>query len=84
MKRTNISLEEWQHTYLKQRARQEDTSMSAIIREMVEQYAEERGESTQSDPIHDVIGSGNSGEGDIARDHDRHIYRDDTNDRASE
>lgn len=79
MKRTNISLEEWQHEYLKERARREEKSMSALIREIVEQYAKKERQAGEDDAIHDIVGMASSSGGEVAREHDQYLYEGERN-----
>ena len=74
MKQTNISLEERQYQRVKDLAEREGKSISQIIRELIEESFQLKGEERKEDPIFDVIGMGH-GEGElVSRDHDEVLY----------
>ncbi|MGH2467133.1 MAG: CopG family transcriptional regulator [Candidatus Limnocylindrales bacterium] len=76
MERTQISLEAEQADRLRRLARQQGTSMAHLIREAVEQvYGPDAEGSTEAAwaRARRAIGSGHSGRGDVAREHDRYL-----------
>jgi len=76
--RAQVLLEPWQHDYLKAEAQRMGTSISKLLRDVINQWAEARVQkSAAHDPIMDIIGIGAGDGSGVARDHDRHLYRED-------
>jgi predicted DNA-binding protein len=75
MKQTNINLEEWQYQRLKELAAKEKKSLSQLFRELVEERFELEEEELEEDPIFSVVGLGKGDGSNIARQHDKAIYR---------
>jgi predicted DNA-binding protein len=76
VERTQISLEKEQAERLRRLAHERGVSMSHLIREAVDRaYGPDGEESMESkwERARSAIGSFRSGEGDIARDHDRYL-----------
>ena len=73
MHRTQISLEQEQHRLLGIEARRRGISLSALIRNLVDEYFNADRRPVQ-DPLEAVIGIG-AGTGDpVGRDHNRYLY----------
>lgn len=76
MHRTQISLEPEQHHRLGEEARRMGISMSALIRQLVDEYFDAR-PSPKDDPLESIIGIG-SGTGEpVGLMHDRYLYEGD-------
>lgn len=75
MKQTNINLEEWQYQRLKELARKEKKSLSQLFRELVQERFELEEEELEEDPLFSVVGLGKGDGANIAREHDKAIYR---------
>lgn len=73
MLRTQISLTEEQHSRLRNLAAQKQTSMSALIREMVDQRLAHLSTGDPGERARLAIGAFRSGAGDIARNHDDYL-----------
>lgn len=76
MERTQISLETEQADRLRRLAQEQGVSMAHLIREAVERvYGPEAAGSSEAAwaRARKAIGSGHSGRGDVARDHDRYL-----------
>jgi hypothetical protein len=57
MKRVQIILEEWQHEWLAEESKRQQTSMSALLREMLTQAIERRrSEGWADDPLWGIVG----------------------------
>ncbi len=77
MHRTQISLEHEQYRLLGAEARRKGISLSALIRNLVEEYFGSEKPSEQ-DPLEAVIGIGSGTGGSVGREHNRYLYgRDD-------
>jgi predicted CopG family antitoxin len=75
MRQTNISLEEWQYQKLRELAEKEGKSISGLIRELIKEKFKLAEDEIENDPIFEIIGMG-KGEGtDVAREHDKLLYR---------
>ena len=57
MKRTQVSLEAWQHKFLSGLARKRGTSISALIREWIDEKAAALKTSGSRDSLCDMVGS---------------------------
>ncbi len=73
MIRTQISLTETQAHKLRVLAARRDTSMSALIREAVDDILEPASATDPAARARSAIGAFRSGRDDISRDHDRHL-----------
>lgn len=79
MKRAQIILEEWQHTWLAEEAGRQSVSMSALLRQLLTEAIERR--QTQSwadDPLWGIIGLGEGPDDGITSENlDQFLYRTD-------
>lgn len=73
MHRTRIQLEEHQYRHLSNRAGKSGKSLSARVREMMEEQMQARPD--PDDPLWDIAGMAEGGDAPVAREHDRHLYR---------
>lgn len=72
--RTQISLDDWQYQTLLDLSRKTKKSLSALIREMInEKFAPKPGV-PENDPVYSIVGIGGSGQKSTARDHDAVLY----------
>ena len=72
MHRTQIQLEERQYRFLKARAKHKGKSLSALIRELVDEEMHQ--ETAGNDPLLDILGMAEGPKGATARQHDRYLY----------
>ncbi len=72
MYRTQILLEEHQYLFLQSHAQRHGKSLSALLREMVD----ERIRAQALDPLWDIVGMAEGEPKPIAREHDRYLYGD--------
>lgn len=75
MRQTNVNLEEWQYQQLKELAAKEKKSLSQLFRELVQERFELEEEEVEKDPLFSIIGLGKGDGTNIAREHDKVIYR---------
>lgn len=74
MYRTQILLEQVQHHFLADEARRQGKSISALLRQLVDEYIESRRQlPLDRDPLWDMIGIAHGGPGKISEDHDRYL-----------
>lgn len=73
--RTQISLEDWQYEFLKEKAKKEKTSISSVIRNLVTEKTKLR--HIKKDPIFSLVGIAKGNGTSIARTHDKHLYKKD-------
>lgn len=74
MHRTQIQLEERQYRFLKTRAKLNQSSMSALLREMIEEHILKARVGT--DPLLELVGMAEGPDDSSARDHDKILYGD--------
>ncbi len=75
MHRTQIQLEERQYRYLKAKARRSGKSISALLRELVDEQI--RGQDRDgNDPLLEIVGMAEGPADSTARHHDDHLYGD--------
>lgn len=73
MHRTQISLEQEQYQLLGAEARRKGISLSALIRNLVDEYfGSDR--APEQDPLEAVIGIGSGTGGSVGREHNRYLY----------
>lgn len=72
MHRTQIQLEERQYRYLSNRAGKSGKSLSAQIREMIEEQMQARPD--PDDPLWDIVGMAEGDDAPVAREHDKYLY----------
>ncbi len=76
--RTQILLEDWQYEALRMRAEREQRSLSAVVRELLDQALRQpAGLSQTGNPLKKIEGIGEAA-GNYGRDHDASLYGDDT------
>ncbi len=75
MHRTQIQLEERQYRYLKAKARRSGKSISALLRELVDEQIREQ-DRDGVDPLLEIVGMAEGSAGSTARHHDDHLYGD--------
>ncbi len=73
MHRTQIQLEERQYRYLKARARRSGKSISALLREFVDDQIRTQ-EKRGNDPLLEIIGMAEGSADATARHHDDYLY----------
>jgi hypothetical protein len=83
MVRAQIILDDWQHEWLSEQARQHSTSMSALVRELLTEAIERRQiGSPEEDPLWGIIGIGAGPDDGISSENlDEFLYRSDWHDR---
>jgi len=75
MRRTQILLEPRQYYFVRDEAKLRNTSLSALIRQWIDQRMElAQPENLDNDPFWELAGI-ISDDPDVARDHDKYIYR---------
>jgi len=74
MRRTQLILREEQHSYLADEAERRGTSISALLRELIDEHlrAERKGASGE-DPLWEMVGIGHGGPGKVSEEHDAHL-----------
>ncbi|MGV6816903.1 MAG: ribbon-helix-helix protein, CopG family [Thiotrichales bacterium] len=73
MHRTQIQLEERQYRYLKAKARRSNKSISALLRELVNDQIREQ-EKRGDEPLLEIVGMAEGPAGSTARRHDDYLY----------
>ncbi len=76
-KRTQVYFPENLYRKVQQRAKQDSKSSAEVIREAVVEYLEKKKEREidwENDPIFKLAGIGQSGLGDLAKNHDAYLY----------
>ncbi len=74
MVRTQILLDEVQHHFLADEARRQGKSISALLRQLVDEYIESQHQlPLDRDPLWDMIGIAHGGPDKISEDHDRYL-----------
>jgi hypothetical protein len=70
-RRVQILLTPLQYQYLQERAKRQDSNISAIVRELVQAEMEERRQTTEDDPFWKVVGmvAGDNPDASIEHDH---------------
>lgn len=79
MRRTQITLEAWQHQWLTEEAQRQGVSMSALLRQLLTEAFERRqAESWEDDPLWGIIGIGEGPDDGITSENlDQALYRTD-------
>lgn len=72
MHRTQIQIEERQYRFLRDMARRNGTSISAVLRELIDHRIQ--AQPREDDPLQGIIGMADGPQGDTARKHDRFLY----------
>ncbi len=72
MVRTQISLTEHQHAFLKEAALREGVSLSELVRQAVDELIVDRSQSS-SDAARALIGALSCGDADVSVNHDRYL-----------
>jgi hypothetical protein len=72
--RTQVLLTPSQHRYLKGRAEREGSSLSALVRGLIETEMESRRQAVQDDPFWEIVGMVAGGDPDAGIEHDHYIY----------
>lgn len=72
--RTQILLEEHQYRMLLDLSRKTRRSISAIIRDLVEEKLSRRPSRLKSDPLFGIVGMGEGDGASVAREHDEALY----------
>jgi len=72
MHRTQIQLEERQYRYLAACSSKTGKSLSAQIRELIEEQMQARPD--PNDPLWDIVGMEEGDDAPIAREHDKYLY----------
>lgn len=76
LRRTQIYLEEDVLVSLRRRAEKEGTTLAALVREALSLYMfDSKKANWDGDPIQRIAGLGRSKRGDLAKNHDRYLYR---------
>jgi hypothetical protein len=74
MHRSQIMLEEEQYRFLADEARRKGKSISALLREWIDQRIQARHRlPLEHDPLWDMVGIAHGGPGRISEDHDRYL-----------
>jgi Arc/MetJ-type ribon-helix-helix transcriptional regulator len=80
MKKINLYLTNFQHQELKNKAHNDDVSMSELVREAIDEYLTSKKRSYDFDPHEDsffkAIGTMRSEETDLSVNHDKYLYED--------
>jgi hypothetical protein len=74
MHRTQISLEKWQYQMLMELSRATRKSLSAIVRELVDEKLTLTVSSRKKDSLHGIVGMSSGDGASVAREHDEHLY----------
>ena len=72
MHRTQISIPEHQYRFLVDEAKRRNRSISALLREWIDQQMRAR-QSLEDDPLWDMVGIGKGGQDDVGEEHDRYL-----------
>jgi hypothetical protein len=72
--RTQISLEDHQYRMLLDLSRKTRRSISAIIRDLVEEKLSKKPADLKSDPLFGIVGMGEGDGTSVAREHDEVLY----------
>jgi len=72
--RTQVLLEDWHYTYLKNAAERDGKSLSEILREILSEYVKEGGSARKR--LEEIAGIGTDEEA-SGREHDRWLYQKD-------
>lgn len=73
MTRSQILLEPWQHKYLAEVARKNGKSVSAVIRQWVDEKASARA-TGRGDPLFGLVGIVADAASDVSENHDAYLY----------
>jgi len=77
MKRAQMYFPEDMLLELKKQAKQKKTTISDIVRKAIADLVrQEQGKNWESDSLWNMVGAGQSAEGDLAENHDRYLYGD--------
>jgi len=72
--RTQISLEDWQYQMLLDLSRKTRKSLSAIIRDLIEEKFTSKSSAVKSDPVFGIVGLASGDGAAVAREHDEYLY----------
>jgi hypothetical protein len=72
--RTQISLEKWQYQMLLELSRTTRKSLSAIVRDLVEEKFTKTASSRKKDSLYGIVGLSSGDGASVAREHDDHLY----------
>lgn len=72
--RTQISLEKWQYQMLLELSRTTRKSLSAIVRDLVEEKLTKPVLSRKKDSLYGIVGMSSGDGASVAREHDEHLY----------
>ena len=75
MTRTQILLEENQYRWLADQARRHKTSLSQILRQMIETHRLSQLRRRHDDPLFRLIGLGKDRARDVSEHHDKYLYQ---------
>ncbi|MBI5624536.1 MAG: hypothetical protein HY924_12220 [Elusimicrobia bacterium] len=74
MTRTQILIETWQHRFLAGLAHKRGLSLSALIREWIDEKAAAVKDAGKQDPLYDIVGMVEDGAPDVSDDPDSYLY----------
>jgi len=72
--RTQVSLERWQYQMLLDLSRTTRKSLSAIVRDLVEEKLTKTVSSRKKDSLHGILGLSSGDGASVAREHDDYLY----------
>jgi hypothetical protein len=74
MHRTQISLEKWQYQMLMELSRTTRKSLSAIVRDLVDEKLTKTSSYRKKDSLHGIVGLSSRDGASVAREHDDYLY----------
>ena len=74
MKRTQISLSEREHEFLRREARRRHMSMAALVRELIQDRMAADRRIPADHPFRDIIGLGHGDGSPVSEKHDEYLY----------
>jgi hypothetical protein len=72
--RTQISLEKWQYQMLLELSRTTRKSLSAIVRDLVDEKLRKTVSSRKRDSLHGIVGLSSGNGASVAKKHDEYLY----------
>jgi len=72
--RTQISLEKWQYQMLMELSRTTRRSLSAILRDLVDEKLTKTVSDRKKDSLYGIVGMSSGDGASVAREHDEHLY----------
>jgi len=74
MRRTQVSLREDEHTFVRREAKRRQISMAAMIRELIRERMEARVRVPADHPFRAIIGLGRGDGASVSEKHDEYLY----------